>query len=133
MKHFLSKNIIQQFLKYSFVGIFNTIIGLGTILFLYNILNLSYIISNIIGYALGLISSFILNKRWTFASKNHYSKEILPFLSVFIISYIVNLLSVIVAVEVITVDPNIAQVIGTLTYTIINFLLNRRWTFSSAK
>ena len=133
ISYFMTKDIVRKYFKYSIVGVFNTIIGLGTILILYNILHLNYIVSNIIGYTLGLINSFIWNKRWTFMSKNHYSKEIVPFLVVFIISYSMNLVSVIVSVESLKINPNIAQVLGIGVYSIINFLLNKRWTFSLSK
>ena len=82
------------------------------------------------GYSLGLINSFIWNKRWTFKSENHYSKEIIPFLIVFIVSYIANLVVTIFSVEILRIDPNISQVIGIGAYTLTNFLSNRRWTFS---
>ena len=86
------KIIVKQFLKYSVVGIFNTIIGLSAIFILYNIYNVNYIWANVFGYALGLINSFTWNKRWTFRSQKHYSKEIIRFLIIFIVSYAVNLI-----------------------------------------
>ena len=127
----IRRKLIKQLFKYSFVGIFNTLIGLGTIFVLYNIYKVNYILSNILGYALGLINSFIWNKRWTFASKEHYSKEIFSFIIIFIISYSFNLLSVLVSVELFKINPNIAQLIGVCVYSTTNFFSNRRWTFKS--
>lgn len=127
---FFRKNIFSQFFKYSVVGIFNTIIGLGIILLLYNFYNVNYILSNIIGYFFGLINSFIWNKKWTFRSENPYLKEVLPFFTIFIISYIANLFTVMVSVEILRFNPNISQVLGTGIYAVSNFLLNRKWTFS---
>ena len=130
---FLKRNIFKQFFKFSIVGILNTFIGLGTILILYNIYSVNYVLANVVGYILGLINSFIWNKKWTFKSKGPFSKEIIPFLITFIISYFANLVSVIFIVEVLKINPNISQVISMGIYTAVNFILNRKWTFSAIK
>lgn len=127
---FLQKQIFRQFFKYSVVGVFNTIIGLGTIFILYNIYHVNYILSNVSGYSLGLINSFIWNKKWTFRSDSHYSKEIFPFLIIFIVSYIANLVTVILSVEALKINANVSQILGIGSYTITNFSSNRKWTFS---
>ena len=128
-----SKSILNQFFKYSFVGVANTIIGLSVIYLLFNIFHLDYILSNIGGYAVGLVNSFIWNRQWTFYSSQHYSKEVVPFLIVFGISYAVNLLVVVFAVEFLMIHPNLAQLVGIIAYSSTNFLLNRKWTFRSSK
>ncbi len=128
-----SRLILDQFFKYSLVGILNTLIGLSVIYFLFNVLHFHYIVANIIGYGCGLINSFILNKKWTFESKRHFSKEIFPFLLVFGICYVINLLAVIFSVEVFKIHPNIAQLIGIAIYSVSNFLINKYWTFSKSE
>ena len=131
-KYLFDKKIFKQLFKYSIVGIFNALIGLGIIFVLYNLFDINYIIANIVGYAFGLTNSFIWNKSWTFKSKKHYSKEILPFLIIFIISYIINLVVLIASVEIVVINPNISQLLAAGFYTAINFLLNRKWTFSQS-
>ena len=133
INYFRSKFFFRQLFKYSVVGIFNTIIGLSVIYFLFNVLNFSYIFSNILGYACGLVNSFIWNKKWTFRSSEHYSKEIIPFLTVFGISYAVNLLAVIILVELCDIYPNVAQIMGIAAYSLTNFSVNRYWTFAVNK
>jgi putative flippase GtrA len=130
INYFKSKHFFRQLFKYSIVGIFNTIIGLSIIYFLFNIFNLNYIFSNVIGYACGLVNSFIWNKRWTFNSKKHYSKELFPFFIVFLLAYFANLIIVITLVESLKINPNIAQLFGVGAYTSVNFIINRAWTFS---
>jgi putative flippase GtrA len=122
--------IFRQFFKYSVVGLINTIIGLGIIFVLFNVYKVNYVFSNVIGYTFGLINSFILNKRWTFRSTNHYSREIIPFIIIFAISYFTNFLTLIVNIEVFKINPNLSQVLSVIVYSITNFLLNKKWTFS---
>lgn len=123
------KLAIIQLVKYSIIGIFNTLIGLGVIYFSYNILKLNYIVSNAIGYIFGLINSFFWNKNWTFQSSKSTARSIFPFLLVFLLSYFGNLAIVIFSVDYLGIHPNIAQLFGILTYSTINFVLNKFWTF----
>lgn len=134
IKMYLSSRLIfDQLFKYSLVGILNTLIGLSVIYFLFNVLKFNYIVSNIIGYGFGLVNSFIWNKKWTFKSSRSYSKEIIPFLIVFGISYLANLITVVLSVETFKVYPNSAQIIGIFAYSTTNFLINKFWTFSKSK
>jgi putative flippase GtrA len=125
-----SITILNQLFKYSIVGIFNTVFGLGVIYLLFNLFHCNYILSNIGGYAVGLINGFIWNKKWTFGSRRHYFKEIIPYLSVFGISYAVNLIVVVFFVEALKVHPNIAQILGIAAYSMTNFMVNKYWTFA---
>ena len=92
--YFKSKTFFNQLFRFSIVGVLNTILGLSVIYLLYNFFHVDYILSNIGGYLVGLINSFIWNKKWTFKSSKHFSKEIIPFLIVFGICYAVNLIIV---------------------------------------
>ena len=124
--------LVKQLFKYSFVGAFNTLIGLGSIFILYNIYSVNYVLSNVIGYIFGLVNSFIWNKKWTFASKGEYSREIFYFFIMFIISYSANLLCVLISVEIFKINPNVAQIIGVGAYSTTNFFSNRKWTFKAS-
>lgn len=128
-----SKTFLNQLFRYSIVGVLNTILGLSAIYLLYNFFHFDYIVSNIGGYFVGLVNGFIWNKKWTFESSKHFSKEIVPFLIVFGISYAVNLVIIILMVETFKIDPNIAQILGIAAYSSTNFLVNKYWTFSKVK
>ncbi len=74
-------------IRFVIVGIINTIVGEGTKFLLYylfdraNILSddINYIVSPAIGYAVGSIVSYFLNKYFTFKSKKKSSKEVIRF------------------------------------------------------
>jgi putative flippase GtrA len=119
--------------KYIQVGILNTFITLVIIFICTNILNINYEISYFIGFIIGFINSFILNKNYTFKSKNNWKKEIIPFFIVFILSYIISHLSLIYLVQSIQIDKNIAIIVSMLIYTIIGFILNKTMTFKKGK
>ncbi len=123
------KETLKQFLKYLSIGLLNTIIGLSVIFFCMKILHFTYIISNISGYAVGLIYSFIWNKNWTFKSNGSVSVETVKFLIVFGISYIIQLGALIFIKEIMHIIPEIAQILGIGVYTITSFTLNKFFTF----
>lgn len=91
----LSVDSINQFRKFLFVGVANTIIDifiLNLLMFASGIyIGFYLIIFNTISYSLGTINSYILNKKWTFkdASKS-YSHQFAVFLTVSLIGMILN-------------------------------------------
>jgi len=122
-------HLIIQGTRFFIVGVSNAVIGLGIIYVCYNLLHVNYMISNGIGYCCGLINSFIWNKKWTFKSKTNLKKEIILFFVIFLVSYSLNLFSVIICVEKLHLDPNLAQIAGIFLYTSSNFLGNKYVTF----
>jgi putative flippase GtrA len=125
----LNNTYLVQGSRFVLVGILNGIIGLGTTYAAYNLFNVPYPLANVLGYTLGLINSFILNKKWTFQSKKDPKKEIILFLLIFGVSYSLNLGSVVVSVELLHLDPNLAQLVGVFFYTSSNFFGNKLLTF----
>ncbi|MBV4419928.1 GtrA family protein [Clostridium tyrobutyricum] len=123
----LNKN--KQFIKYAISGTINTCITL----IVYNILiklGVNYMVSNAIGYFLGIVNGFILNEIWVF--KSHKTIYIL-----FIKFIIVNVMSLLFSTGLLFFLVNefdfnkiIAQLITTIVTGLINYTLNRLWTFS---
>ena len=128
-KTHLNNTYLVQGSRFMLVGVLNGVIGLGTTYAAYNLFNVPYPLANVLGYTLGLINSFILNKKWTFQSKKDPKKEIILFLLIFGVSYSLNLGSVVVSVELLHLDPNLAQLVGIFFYTSSNFFGNKLLTF----
>ena len=74
-----------QLLKYGVIGVLNTLITLVTFYLLNTRLGLSYGISNVTGYILGVINSFLWNRNWVFKTKNNFKRELLLFVCGFLI------------------------------------------------
>ena len=125
----IRKKFLLQVLSYSLIGVLNSIITLVLILYIYDILDLHYLIANLIGYIVGLINSFILNKKYTFKSKENLSREIFLFFLLFVICYFLNVLTVMFFMEFLNIDNTLSQIAGMLTYTATNFIGNKYWTF----
>jgi putative flippase GtrA len=124
-----NKKEFYLFLRFCLVGVLNAIIGLGTILILYNVFHVDYRFANAIGFLLALANSFILNKLWTFKSNKKFHKEIPNFLFIFLVSYLINFIVLIFSADVLLFDKNLCQVIGMIFYTVTNYIGNKYLTF----
>lgn len=124
------KDTIAQFSKFVLVGILNTAISLAAFYLLYNLFAVDYTISNLISYIVGVINSFFWNKLLVFRRGTHRMiRESLAFLLVFAVSYGIQFLLLHALVERLNIDPNWAQLPAMAAYTIVNYLLNRYFTF----
>jgi len=122
-------------LKYVAVGLLNTLISLLTIWFCMFVFNIAYDISNVIGYLIGFINSFIWNKLWVFKKKGakELPKELILFLSVFIVCYFIQFAGLKIMVEKLNWNEYLSQLFAMILYTIPGYLLNRFITFRTKK
>ncbi len=107
----------------------NTIITLSTIFLLTKVFKSNYILANIIGYILGLTNSFLMNKLWTFKSFGKYYNELIRFILVFAVCYLLQLTLLVLLKENFDIDTDYSQIISMVFYTIINFFSNKLITF----
>ena len=121
--------IKTELIKYLAVGFINTCVGYSTILTCQIFLNLNPQLSNIIGYLLGIICSFILNKRYVFRSRGDKKiSQFSKFLLGFLLAYIINLYTLNVLLEKNFASP-IAQGFAMLSYTITFYIICKLYIF----
>jgi len=121
---------IRVFLKYLLVGIINTIVGYGIIFFLMFV-GVSPEISNIVGYAVGISVSYVLNKIYTFQSKAHPKKEFPKFVLSLLASYTLNFLTLVLCIHILKINPYISQIISGAVYTLSGFVFLKYFAFRS--
>ena len=79
MKDFIKQFFDIKFWKFIMVGILNTIVGMGLQFLFFNLCGWDEWISSIVGYILGSILSYFLNKYFTFKNKEKGWKPIAKF------------------------------------------------------
>ena len=88
------KKTIKQFNRYVIVGIFSTLINYliyNSLFFLSKLI----VLSSAIGYAAGLINSYIFGKQWVFKQKEKlYDKTFYKFIIVYLMGGILNSLTI---------------------------------------
>ena len=97
MKDFLKQFFDIKFWKFILVGILNTIVGNGLMFLFYNftpIKDLDQVISSggywtssALGYIIGSIVSYILNKHFTFKAKKKSAAEVVRFVINILVCY----------------------------------------------
>ena len=119
----------QQVLKFGLVGLANTGFTFGLIFLLEKVMGLSYLIVNPISYLLPTISSFYLNKKWTFKSEGEVKKEGFLFFTVIGVAWLIQYGLIYLLVDKFKMNPLVAQGIGMVMFTGMNFLGQKFITF----
>ena len=150
----MKKELVRQLLKYGIVGVLNTLITVviiwAILKFVYGVSgeteasSLAMTVANICGYTAGLINSFIFNRNWTFKSKTSWKAGFAKFMVGFAVCYLAQL-GVMLWLNESSFVPSIhfewisggytlssayiCQLVGIVTYTLLNFFFNKYYTF----
>ncbi|HEV2270733.1 MAG TPA: GtrA family protein [Steroidobacteraceae bacterium] len=115
--------------RYLGVGVLNTLVGLGAIYACMYALGLGDVLSNFIGYSLGIILSFILNKYWTFENTQAGGPQFVRFLLVVATAYLLNLAVVEACIHLLGMSRYFAQAAGIPPYTLAGYVGSRYFAF----
>ena len=118
----------KQVYRFISVGILNFIVGYS-LYYLLLFINIYYVLALFISHMIAVINSYIWNKKWTFKSKDNSRKEVLKFVSVYIGTFLINLLMLALFVEKLMLDPKTGQVFALGIVAIISFFGNKYWSF----
>lgn len=123
----------KQFARYLLVGVMNTAVGYGIIFFCMYGLGVSPVLSNALGYGIGVIVSYSLNKKFTFKSNASDGTTFLRFLLVTAVAYSANLLTLIVLINRLEVHSGVSQIVSGGVYVVTAFLGSKFYAFASQK
>jgi putative flippase GtrA len=113
--------------RFAASGVVNGIIGFSLI-FLLMALGVSATAANVCGYAAGLVSSFVLNRRFVFVASGELNREMLRFLAAFAVSFGANLAVLRLSIAS-SLNPYLAQLVATATYVVVMFVLCDAFVF----
>ncbi len=125
----------KTILKFLIVGVLNTLVGCGIMFFLYNLVGCSYWFSSGANYVVGSILSFFLNKYFTFQKKEWSWKQVGKFAFNVAVCYFLAyglakpLVFSLLAGQSLSVQENIAMLVGMCLYTGLNYLGQRFFAF----
>ncbi len=116
---------------YGIVGGFNTILC-WTIMFGLMWFGVMPEIANFVSYVIGILNSYILNKKFTFKSTNSHKQDFLRFGVAMGIAFLVNLIVLIISHRYFGIDKYISQIIAAIFYTITGYIISKFWAFKQA-
>src|SRR6202167_1165186 len=121
--------LLLQFVKFGIVGVSNTLIAFALYTLLLKVFGVWYVAASGIGFAVGAVNGFLLNRRWTF--REHVGDALTPvrWAIVQTCGLGLNLGLVYAFVHDASVDKLLAQAFATAAVTVSTFFANRAWTF----
>jgi putative flippase GtrA len=120
----------RQFVIYSAIGLVNTTIHFAVFTALLRIFHLSVLVSSTIGYAAGMVNSYLMNRAWTFQVRRRVNaSEFLRLAAVNLLALALNLLVVYLLTFQFGLVPEISQAFAIVFSLAASFYGNKWWTF----
>jgi putative flippase GtrA len=125
----LSAPVVVQFLKFGIVGVSNTLLAFAIYTVLLKVFGVWYLAASAIGFIVGAVNGFLLNRRWTFAG--HVGDSLTPVRWGVVqgCGLALNLGLLYLFVDGAGVEKLLGQALATAIVTVVTFLVNRAWTF----
>jgi putative flippase GtrA len=124
-----ARPVVVQFLKFGVVGISNTLITFAVYTLLLKGFGVWYLAASAIGFVVGAVNGFLLNRAWTF--RGHVGDSLTPVRwgVVQTSGLALNEGLLFLWVEGLGIDKLIAQALAIVIVTTVTFFINRAWTF----
>lgn len=121
--------MLSRLLRFGLTGLANSAVG-WAVIFGGLWAGLSGLVANAAGYAVGLVLSFTLNRRFVFGVTGAVSaREVAKFLAAFAVAYGVNVAVLLAAQSVLGANDPLAQLPAIGAYIVIFFLLSQFFVF----
>lgn len=125
-------SLMKQFTKYGFIGLLGTVINTLILILSVEVLKLHPMWGSFFGFVGSLIISFFLNTLWTFQNNRVSFRTFFRYTLVSIFGFLINLFIILIIVDTLSLSYLLAQVISVIIVPMVNFLLNKLWTFEKS-
>ena len=122
---------LRQFCLYALCGGSGVLVDFGSYAGLLHA-GLNYQIANFVGYLLGTLVSFGLNRHFTFQAYDNTLRRLAMFLGAASVGYAISVVLLWVLVEKIALDPLIAKLLTLFVVLVVQFTINRSITFRNS-
>ncbi len=137
---FIKRVYYNQQIRFLFVGVLNTIVGVGITCLVYFLFGLPIfkrddipfipmLIGTLSGQIIGTIHSYFWNRFFVFKSKDKSKTEFLRFVLVYVVQYLLNLGLTALFNKILHENPFVVTIITTLVCTIISYFGHKFFSF----
>lgn len=127
----------KETILYLVFGVLSTIVNIATYAFCSRILNINFMISNIIAWFAAVIFAYITNKLFVFESKNtnikFILKELTSFMSCRILSGTIELILMYIMINFMLINDFIVKIITNIVVVVLNFIFSKLIIFKNNK
>jgi len=124
MKNKVSKELAAYFIA----GVLTTLINF-MVYYAMLFMGIEYKISNTAAFIISVIFAFIVNKKYVFLSDKSYIKEFIKFSLGRVFTYVLDIGTMIVLIEVFSVNEYMAKLWTNILVMVSNYLISKFWTF----
>lgn len=117
--------------RFAIIGTLNAVIVAVTVWVMMGLLDVNYMLSNVVAYTLAQVHNFVWCKYWIFPTEGGRNvwRQLLLFVVAFGMAYGAQFLFLVVLVEGLDCNEYLAQFLGLFVYGGVNFCMNRCVTF----
>lgn len=121
--------INNTFIKFVLVGAVNTLLGMGVIFIAWHFFDFGDLAANLLGYAVGFLCSYALNRFWTFSDRSPLTRSFGRFALVCAVAYAANLIVLFGMRGAMGAESFMPHVAGSVVYTIVGYIGSRLFAF----
>lgn len=129
----IKKILNKETISYVIFGVLTTIINLTLYYFFSKIININYLISNIISWIISVIFSYITNKLYVFNSKDKRMdvivKEFIKFINCRLTSGFIEVLLLFLLVDIMKINDIISKLAIGVIVVVLNFIFSKIFVF----
>jgi len=124
MKNIVSKELAAYFIA----GVLTTLVNF-IVYYAMLFMGIDYKISNTAAFIISVIFAFIVNKKYVFLSDKSYIKEFIKFSLGRVFTYVLDIGTMIVLIEVFSVSEYMAKLWTNILVMVSNYFISKFWTF----
>lgn len=126
----MSMRLEKELILYVIFGILTTLVNIAAYLFLVRVLNINYLISNVLAWFFSVLFAYVTNKIWVFESRNtNIIKEISLFFGGRIFSGVVDTGMMYLMIDILTIDDVISKIFIQVVVVILNYVISKMIVF----
>lgn len=119
----LCHGVSKQFYRFVVVGAWSTIINYGIFIALLELMDINYLLASAMGFISGVFAGYGFNRKWTFkVEEKKGNAEIIKYYIVYSASLVLSLVFLHGVVDVLGLDPKIANILAVGLTTCTNFI-----------
>lgn len=128
-------NKYKEVILYLFFGVLTTVVSFATYYFCSDVLQMHYLVSNVISWIFAVAFAYITNRIWVFESKSNGFKEILKEMVTFVncrlLSGVIDMATMFILVDLISINDLYAKLFTQVIVVILNYVFSKLIIFKN--
>jgi putative flippase GtrA len=117
---------VDQFIKYVAVGLSSFVLEYAFFYFLFIILSVNELISNTAAITLVFFYNFLMNRIWSFKSREKFGKQLMMYGALFLFNMLMSNLFIFAATEYLKISPLISKGLIMGMIVLWNFVIYKK-------